>query len=418
MSMNAKTRIFGLLLAAAGTASALAGEQAVDLQTTARMIAQKYMVIDTHIDVPYRLENQWEDVTRRTAGGDFDYERARSGGLNIPFMSIYTPATADESGSFALANRLIDRVEALAGRAPKKMAVVTSSREAEQAHKLGLIGLAMGMENGSPIDGKLENVAFFKERGIAYITLAHSLSNHLSDSSYDEERKWNGLSPFGREVVAEMNRLAIMVDVSHLSDEAFWDVLEVSKVPVIASHSSARHFTPGWERNMSDEMIVALAAKGGVIQINFGSSFLTEEARQWYVGMGEARKAFLEQNNLDEHGFEAQDFQRRYRETNPFPFATLDDVMAHFKHVIDLVGVKHVGLGSDFDGVGDSLPEGMKDVSFYPALVQRFLEDEFSFDDIEAILGGNLLRVWRANEDYAAEAASGAEAPVSGRRRS
>lgn len=407
MSLKGKTLICGLLLAAAGAGPAAAEERAADLEITAQMIAQKYLLIDTHIDVPFRLEEEWSDVTQRTEQGDFDYERALGGGLNIPFMSIYTPATEDESGSYALANRLIDRVEALAGRAPGKMTVVTSSREAGKAHERGLMGLAMGMENGSPIDGKLENVAFFKNRGIAYITLAHSLSNHLSDSSYDEERKWNGLSPFGKEVVGEMNRLGIMVDVSHLSDEAFWDVLEVSKVPVIASHSSARHFTPGWERNMSNEMIVALAEKGGVIQINFGSSFLTEEARQWYVGMGEARKAFLEQAGLDEHAIEAREFRDRYRAENPFPFATLDDVMAHFKHVINLVGVKHVGIGSDFDGVGDSLPEGMKDVSFYPALVGKFLEEEFSFADIEAIMGGNTLRVWRAAEDHAMQAASG-----------
>jgi membrane dipeptidase len=153
---------------------------------------------------------------------------------------------------------------------------------------------------------------------------------------------------------------------------------------------------------MSDEMIRALAAKGGVIMINFGSSFLTEEAKQWYDHMDEDRKVFLDQNGLDEHGPEAEQFQEDYRVEHPFPFATLDDVMAHFQHVIDLAGVAHVGIGSDFDGVGDSLPAGMKDVSNYPNLIEKFLQAGFAKQDIEAILGGNLMRVWRAAEDYAA----------------
>ena len=337
-------------------------------------LARKGLITDTHIDVPYRLHENWADVTGATEDGDFDYERARAGGLDVPFMSIYTPAESEAEGSsYAIANRLIDSVEALVGRAPDRFVIVRNPDEAEQAFRGGKIGLAMGMENGSPIAGRLENVAVFKQRGVSYITMAHSLSNHLSDSSYDEERKWNGLSPFGKEVLAEMNRRGVMVDVSHLSDDAFWQVIELSTVPVIASHSSARHFTPGFERNMSDEMIKAMAAKGGVIMINFGSSFLTEEARQWYDRMDAEREKFLQKNDLDEHGEEADAFQERYREAHPFPYATLDDLVAHFDHVIALVGARHVGIGSDFDGVGDSLPDGMKDVSFYPHLIERSL---------------------------------------------
>ena len=378
-----------------------------DLASAANGIAQKHLLVDTHVDVPYRLEDEWSDVTRKTEDGDFDYPRARKGGLNVPFMSIYTPAESEQEGdSFELANRLIDRVEALAGRAPEKFVVVKTTAQAEKAAKMGLIGLAMGMENGSPLDGRLENVAFFKQRGISYITLTHSLSNHISDSSYDEEHQWNGLSPFGKEVVAEMNRQGIMIDISHVSDQAFWQVLELSKVPVIASHSSARRFTPDWERNMSDEMIKALAAKGGVIQINFGSSFLTEEAMVWYEQMDEAREAYLEENGFDQDGEEAKSFGESYREANPLPFATMDELVAHYQHVIDLVGVEHVGIGSDFDGVGDSLPVGMKDVSDYPNLIEALLRLEYSIDDIAGIMGGNLMRVWRATEVYAQDGAS------------
>jgi membrane dipeptidase len=365
-------------------------------------IAQRMMLIDTHIDVPYRLEEGWADVTGRTPDGDFDYERARRGGLDLPFMSIYTPAESEEEGtSFKIANRLIDSVEALAGRAPDKFALVRTPDQALQARQAGLMGLAMGLENGSPLEGKLENIEFFRDRGISYITLTHSLSNHISDSSYDDNRPWQGLSPLGREAVAEMNRVGVMIDVPHVSDDAFKQVLELTGAPVIASHSSARHFTPGWERNLSDDMIKSLAANGGVIMINFGSSFLTAEAQQWYDRMDAEREKFLQKNGLDEHARESEEFQEGYREKHPFPYATLDDLIAHFDHVIALVGARHVGIGSDFDGVGDSLPEGMKDVSFYPQLIGKFLERGYSEEDIEAITGGNLLRVWRAVEEHA-----------------
>ena len=378
------------------------------LDEAAGELARRALIVDTHIDVPYRLSERWEDVTGRTENGEFDYVRAREGGLDVPFMSIYTPAESEAEGtSFQLANVLIDNVEALVGRAPDRFAVVRSPAEAREAFAAGKVGLALGMENGSPIAGELENVAFFRDRGVSYITMAHSLSNHLSDSSYDDERKWKGLSPFGKEVVAEMNRLGVMVDVSHLSDDAFWQVLELSKVPVIASHSSARHFTPGFERNMSDEMIKAMAAKGGLIMMNFGSSFLTEPANQWFDDMDAARAAWLDAHGYDEHSPERSKFNQRYREENPFPYAGMDDLMAHFTHVIELVGIDYVGIGSDFDGVGDSLPEGMKDVSFYPNLVRRFLELEYPVADIEKVLGGNLLRVWQANLDYAERAAQG-----------
>ena len=173
------------------------------------------------------------------------------------------------------------------------------------------------------------------------------------------------------------------------------------------SHSSARHFTPGWERNMSDEMIRAMAARGGVIMINFGSSFVSDEARQWYDTMAETRKAWLEENNYDEHGPERSEFNKRYREEHPFPYADMDDVIRNFTHVIDLVGIEHVGIGSDFDGVGDSLPEGMKDVSFYPNLLEGLLELEYPVADVEKVMSGNLLRVWQANLDYAARSAKG-----------
>jgi len=191
-----------------------------------------------------------------------------------------------------------------------------------------------------------------------------------------------------------MNRVGIMVDISHVSDDAFWQTLEVTRTPVIASHSSARHFTPGFERNMSDDMIVALAKNGGVIQINWGSSFLTAAANAYSKEMHKLKDAWLEEHGFAEDGAEAEQFQKDYREKNPYPYATLAEVVDHFDHVIKLAGIDHVGIGSDFDGVGDSLPVGLKDVAAYPNLVAEFLRRGYAEEDIAKILGGNLLRVW------------------------
>jgi membrane dipeptidase len=372
------------------------------MQEQASQITRKYLLTDTHIDVPYRLHKGWVDVTTSAPDGQFDYPRAVQGGLDLPFMSIYTPAEMEkEGGSFELANQLIDSVEAIAARAPDKFMLVYSVADAKKAFESHRIGLAMGMENGSPIDHKIENVRYFADRGIRYITLTHGLSNQICDSSYDENHPWGGLSPFGKEVISEMNRVGIMVDISHVSDDAFWQVLEVALVPVIASHSSARHFTPGFERNMSDEMIVALAKGGGVIQINWGSSFLTAKANAYSKAMHDAQKAWLKENGFAQEGAEAEQYAKDYREKQPFPYATLAEVVDHFDHVIKLAGIDHVGIGSDFDGVGDSLPIGLKDVADYPNLVAEFLRRGYSEGDIVKILGGNLLRVWAEVEAYA-----------------
>jgi len=372
------------------------------IQEQALQIAEKYLLIDTHIDVPYRLHDGWVDVSGSALDGQFDYPRSVKGGLNLPFMSIYTPAKMEEEGgSFQLANQLIDSVEAMAARAPEKFMLVYSVADAKQAMQSGRVGLAMGMENGSPIDHKIENIQFFADRGIRYITLAHGLSNQISDSSYDENKHWGGLSPFGKDVVREMNRVGVMVDVSHVSDEAFWQTLKITQVPVIASHSSARTFTPGFERNMNDEMIVALAKNGGVIQINWGSSFLTEEANTYSKTRSAERKVWLEENGVERSSPAAEKFEKNYLEKQPFPYATMAQTVDHFDHVIKLVGVDHVGIGSDFDGVGDSLPIGLKDVSEYPNLVVEFLRRDYSEEDIAKILGGNLLRVWSEVEAFA-----------------
>lgn len=379
-----------LALLGAGSAAAKAS-----LHDQAVAIAQKHLLIDTHIDVPYRLEEDWEDVSQATKRGDFDYPRAVKGGLNAPFMSIYIPASLEKTGgSYQLANKLIDSMEALVGRAPDKFAMAYSSSDIERNFKAGKLSLALGMENGSPIEGKLENLTHFYQRGIRYITLAHSESNHIADSSYDIRRPWKGLSPFGEQVVAEMNRLGIMIDISHVSDKAFYKVIELTKAPVIASHSSLRAYVPGFERNMDDDMIKALAKNGGVIQINFGSSFVVSQANQWGLQFKAAAKAAGKSN--DDKAFEAE-----YKKTHPYPFANVETIVKHVNHVRDLVGIDHVGIGSDFDGVGDSLPDGLKDVSMYPNLIEGLLKAGYSEADIEKIMSGNLLRVLKQVEHTA-----------------
>jgi len=302
-----------------------------------------------------------------------------------------------------VAEELINVVEGMVSAAPEKFAIALSPADVREHFANGLISLPMGLENGSPIEGDLANIKYLFDRGIRYITLAHGLSNHISDSSYDTNHQWNGLSEFGVEVVKEMNRLGIMVDITHVSDDAFWQVMEICAVPAIASHSSARHFTPGFERNMDDEMIKRLAENGGVIQINFGSSFLTEVAHKYGTGRWRGTDDFVAANpQLDASEARAQFKQQYETEHGPFPYAALDDVLDHFDHVVALAGVDHVGIGSDFDGVGDSLPTGLKDVADYPNLVEGLLRRGYSEQDIRKILGENLLRVWGAVEEYAA----------------
>jgi membrane dipeptidase len=382
------------------SASSYAADNTIKASEQAVRIAQQSLLIDTHIDVPYRLVDKWDDVTKATEGGDFDYPRAVAGGLNAPFMSIYIPAQLEKEGkgkSYLLANQLIDGMEAIAYRAPDKFAMAYSTADIEKQFKAGLMSIAMGMENGSPIEGELKNLHHFFDRGVRYITLAHSQSNHISDSSYDLRRQWKGLSPFGKELVVEMNNIGMLIDVSHISDAAFYQVMELSKVPVIASHSSLRKYTPGFERNMDDDMLKALQKNGGVIQINFGSSFVTSSANGWYKKRDEAQK------EADTNGTPKVDFRAAYLKKNPFPFATLEQVLDHIDHVVKLIGIDHVGIGSDYDGVGDSLPIGLKDVSMYPNLVQGLLDRNYSEEDIKKILGGNTMRVWKAAEQYAAQ---------------
>jgi len=377
------------------------------VENRAQQLAQETLLIDTHIDVPYRLHIEWDDVSQATDGGNFDYPRAIAGGLNAGFMSIYTDPTLEAKGlSREVAEELLDIVDRLVADSPEKFALALSPADVEDQFRKGLISLPIGMENGSPIEGNLDNVQYFFERGVRYITLAHGLSNHIADSSYDDNRPWGGLSDFGVEVVHEMNRLGIMIDVSHLSDDASLDILNLTAAPIIASHSSVRHFTPGWERNLSDELIRKIADNDGVVMVSFGSVFLTQEARVYEDRRDVAYDKYLTEQNIDGSDALEDAFNLDYSASvEAYPYATMQDLLNHFDHIVELVGVDHVGIGSDFDGVGDSLPFGLKGVDGYPNLIGGFIGRGYSDGEIEKMLGGNLIRVWREVERYAATGA-------------
>ncbi|WP_394176440.1 dipeptidase [Thalassotalea litorea] len=402
------------LISASACSDAPAEQMAQDIVASekANQLAQQHLIVDTHIDVPYRLEARYEDVTKTTEKGEFDLPRAQQGGLNAAFMSIYTPpALEDEPGEHrygpkAMADLLIDRVEAIVGRAPNDFGLAYTVKDVQDNFAAGKVSLPLGMENGSPIEGDLANLEHFYKRGVRYITLAHSESNHISDSSYSDDKHWQGLSPFGKDLVKAMNEMGVMIDISHVSDQAFFQVMEHSTAPVIASHSSLRHFTPGMERNMSDDMLKALKANGGVIQINFGSYFLTNEAYQWDETKADQIAAFINKHNLAEDDKKVKDFEAKYLLENPYPFATIHDVLDHIDRTVEIAGIDHVGIGSDYDGVGDSLPTGLKDVSTFPNLVEGLIQRGYSDEDIAKILGQNLIRVWQQVEDVAAKSTS------------
>ena len=334
----------------------------------AQELAQEMVIIDTHLDTPIQLYMQqdkngfYEDITKKSSL-HFDFDRAVSGGLNVPFFVIFTPPSAEEKGTaFEMAKDLIKILEDIMNKNPGKFRLVKSPEEI--TNEKNIMQVVYGMENGAPIESKLSNIKLFSDMGINYITLAHSKSNHISDSSYDENKNWGGLSPFGRKVVAEMNKQGVMIDISHVSDAAFYEVLKLTKTPVIASHSSLRHFVPGFERNVSDDMLRELAKNGGVIQICFGSEFIAEK--------------------------------KKY----PNLVVTVKDVADHIDRVKKLVGIDHVGIGSDYDG-WRNFPVGLEDTSTYPNLIRELLNRDYTKEEIEKVFGGNLLRVWREVKKFA-----------------
>ncbi len=386
---------------------------AADNILAAQQLAQDAVIVDTHIDSPTELVKRWADLGTFQADREFDYARARSGGLDVAFMSIYTSAGQDEKNTaWTIANQMIDSIESLTLRHPDKFALLRSPQDVDRLRaplKRGgepRVLLPLGMENGAPIGDDLTKLKFFFDRGIRYITLAHSANNRIADSSYAAEKKWNGLSPFGRDVVAEMNRLGMMIDVSHLSDAAVAQSVALSRAPVVATHSALRHFTPGFERNLSDELAKAIAAKGGVIQIPFGNAFVDPaSAAQTQAYFRAANELNRRNAELAAAGKPLEDFaafDKHWDETHPPLKTEIERVFEQIDYGVKLVGIDHIGIGSDFDGVSGALPEGLKTAADYPNFVAGLQARGYSDRDIRKILGDNLLRVWRKAEDVAA----------------
>ena len=373
-------------------------ETADPLLAKADSLAHQFIIVDGHVDLPYMLKEKnvvinesTIDTLLSTTMGEFDFVRAKKGGLDAPFMSIYIPVKNQGPPSYgkSLADSLIDQVETIIRLLPENYAAARTPEDIIKNFKEGKISLPMGMENGAPIGKDLSNLKYFFDRGIRYITLTHNKDNQICDASNDTTDTWKGLSPYGKKVVAEMNRLGIMVDVSHVDDSTFYQVMRISKAPVIASHSSCRHFAPMVKRDLSDDMIAKMKANGGVIMINYYPNFLDSAARKLSAQLDD----LLESKGLDSEDPAAEPIIKKFREENPGP-VDIKTVANHIDHVVKIAGIDHVGLGSDYDGVGGNLPRGLEDVSSYPALIHELLKRGYSDSDIEKICSGNLFRVW------------------------
>lgn len=373
----------------------------------ATKLAHQHILIDGHIDFPWQvrqhykwIDDSYDHIPVISNKGDFDVERAKAGGLSAAFMAIYIAASFQDDPPAAKieADTLIDMVKGIIRAHPDVLASGDSPEMIETNFSHGLISLPMGLENGAPLM-MLHDVQYFYDRGIRYVTLTHAKDNHICDSSYDTARTWHGLSPYGKEIIAEMNKVGMIIDVSHISDEAFYQVMEISVAPVLATHSSCRHFTPGWERNMGDDMIRLLAQKNGVIQINFGSDFLQSDIAAERKERKEKRNAYLEKSKKSNDSIRMEFLTTAYDREHPDIFADVSLVADHIDHVRQIAGIDFIGIGSDFDGLGDSLPSGLKDVSQYPNLIAELLRRGYSEDDIIKICYRNVWRVWnKVNE--------------------
>lgn len=357
------------------TCTGLAQQRRVITDEMVREVQRSAILIDTHNDVTSRTVKGF-DIGKRSADGHTDVQRLREGGVGAVFFAVYV--AADYAKDQTAAHRALDMIDTvrtdIVARHPEDFLLATSAAEIEAAHRRGKIAALMGIEGGHALEDDPRLLRDFYVLGIRYVTLTHTNTNNWADSSGDISDKsvkhHDGLTDTGKQLVAEMNRLGIMVDISHVADKTFWDVLAVSKAPPIASHSSCRALS-NVPRNMTDEMIVALAKKGGVIQINFDCEFLSQKSADSLKG----------QRGKNKHALPA----------------TLGDVVNQIDHVVQIAGIGAVGIGSDFDGV-PCTPTGLEDVSKFPNLTRALLEKGYSSEDIRKIYGGNTLRLMRSVE--------------------
>jgi membrane dipeptidase len=359
------------------------------------------IVIDTHDDTTQRLLDPKFDLGARHTDGSIDIPRMRDGGLDAIFFSIYIPGSITGPRAVQLALEQIEAVRRQVTLHPNDLALATTAAEVRSAFAAHKIAVLMGVEGGHMINDDLKNVDKFASLGVRYMTLTHMVNTDWADSSTDKPAH-NGLTDFGKQVVVEMNRVGVMVDVSHIADKTFYDVIATSQAPVIASHSSCRALDDA-PRNMTDDMIKALAAKGGVIQINYHVGFLSQEFRDAEKAapeIGKAIEAETKKRCGDQEAcqlIEADKILREYVAQGKLPRVYWTKIIDHIDHAVKLVGADHVGLGSDFDGA--DMPYGMEDATHLPQITNALLEKGYSESDIQKILGGNTLRVMQEVEN-------------------
>jgi membrane dipeptidase len=388
----------GLLLVAMCVSSACIVGLVVSgdaLSERARKLHFSSIVVDTHDDTTQRFLDGKFDLGTRSSAGSIDIPRMKEGGLGAIFFSIWIPSkiTGPEAVDRALTQ--IDAVREQVRKHPNDLALATTAAEVREAHKQGKIAALMGVEGGHMINSNLGVLRSYAALGVRYMTLTHSGNDEWADSSTDKPVH-NGLTDFGKDVVREMNRLGVIVDISHVSDKTFYDALEVSKAPLFASHSSGRAICDA-PRNMTDQMMKDLAAKGGVVQINYHVGFLSQEFRDAEKADPEINKAISAEvmkrcgENEGCQLIEGDRITREYVEQGKLPRVEFPKIIEHIDHAVKAAGIDHVGLGSDFDGA--NMPYGMEDASKLPKITEALLQKGYSEGDVKKILGENTLRI-------------------------
>jgi membrane dipeptidase len=383
------------------------------ISAKARAIHDSALVIDTHADTPQRFLDENFDIGSNDPNdvGHISLDKAKRGNLGAEFFSIWVDPETNQ-GHFAQHTfDLIDSVYEQAARHPDRMMMAFSTTDIERAHKEHKLAALMGIEGGHSIENDMHLLRDYYRLGVRYMTLSWSNTNEWADSSGDindsKVQHHNGLTDFGKQVVLEMNRLGMMVDISHVADKTFWDAIATTKAPVIASHSSARALTNA-PRNMTDDMLRAVAKNGGVVQVNFFSGFLDEDYRKASAAQSKDQAAAIQKyiDSLRAEGkpvnyIEVNRLDREWMAKIPRPpFKALID---HIDHIAKVAGIDHVGLGSDFDGVSGATPQGMDSAADLPKITQALLDRGYTADDIKKILGGNILRVFRQVETVSRE---------------